>query len=154
MKITYRGDYALKAIFQLALRYVEEGDGVMSITEIAKHGDMPTKFLEQILLILRKGGFVKSKRGINGGFSLAKPAKDITIGEVVRFIEGPIEPISCINEDKYKGCKDMTSCIFRGVWKEVALATSKIVDNLTLADLILRYKEKKHRAKSGYEYAI
>lgn len=154
MKITYKGDYALKAIFQLALRHDEEGDGVMSISEIARHGDMPTKFLEQILLALRKGGFVKSKRGINGGFSLARPAKDITVGEIVRFIEGPIEPISCVKEDKYKGCKDMASCIFRGVWKEVALATSRVVDNLTLADLILRYKEKRHSAKFGYEYAI
>ena len=154
MKITYRGDYALKAIFQLALRHYEEGDGIMSISDIARRGDMPTKFLEQILLALRKGGLVKSKRGIKGGFSLARNAKDITVGEVVRFIEGPIEPISCVKEDKYKGCKDMASCIFREVWQEVALATSKVVDNLTLADLILRYKEKKHSVKSGYEYAI
>ena len=154
MKITYRGDYALKAIFQLVLRHDEEGDGVMSITEIAKHGDMPTKFLEQILLALRKGGFVKSRRGINGGFSLARSAKDITVGEVVRFIEGPIEPISCVEGDRYKGCKDTSSCIFRGVWKEVALATSMVVDNLTFADIILRYKEKRHYARSGYEYAI
>ena len=154
MKITYKGDYALKAIFQLVLRHMDEGDGVMSISEIAKHGDMPTKFLEQILLALRKGGFVKSKRGIKGGFSLARPAKDITVGEVVRFIEGPIEPISCVKEDKYTGCKDMASCIFRGVWQEVAMATSKVVDNLTFADLMTRHKEKRRRARSGYEYAI
>ncbi|MDO8536234.1 MAG: Rrf2 family transcriptional regulator [Candidatus Omnitrophota bacterium] len=154
MKITYKGDYALKAIFQLALRHDDESDGVMSISEIARHGDMPTKFLEQILLALRKGGFVKSKRGINGGFSLAKAAKDITVGEIVRFIEGPIEPISCVKEDKYKGCKDTASCIFRGVWQEVAEATSKVVDNLTLADLIIRYKDKRHSSRSDYEYAI
>ena len=154
MKITYKGDYALKAIFQLALHHDGEEGGVMSISEIARSGDMPTKFLEQILLALRKGGFVKSKRGINGGFSLARPARDIAVGEIVRFIEGPIEPISCVKEDKYKGCKDMASCIFRGVWKEVALATSKVVDNLTLADLVVRYKKKKHSSRSGYEYAI
>ena len=154
MKITYKGDYALKALFELALKHEKEGDGVTSITEIAKLGDMPTKFLEQILLTLRKGGFVKSKRGIRGGFSLARPAKDITVGEVIRFIEGPIEPISCVEEGRYKGCKDVASCIFRSVWKEIALATSKIVDSLTFADLILKYKEKKKRAKSIADYTI
>jgi Rrf2 family transcriptional regulator, cysteine metabolism repressor len=154
VKITYKGDYALKALFQLALRHDEKDDGVMSISEIAKHGDMPTKFLEQILLTLRKGGFVKSKRGINGGFSLARKTKDITVGEVVRFIEGPLEPISCIEEDRYKGCKDVTNCIFRGVWKEVADATSKIVDSLTFADLITKYKEAKKHAKTTFDYNI
>lgn len=154
MKITYKGDYALKALFELALKHEKEGDGVTSITEIAKLGDMPTKFLEQILLTLRKGGFVKSKRGIRGGFSLARPAKDITVGEVIRFIEGPIEPISCVEEERYKGCKDVTSCIFRGVWREVAAATSKIVDHLTFADLISRYKEKNRHSKPHYEYSI
>jgi len=154
VKITYKGDYALKALFELALKHEKEGDGVTSITEIAKLGDMPTKFLEQILLTLRKGGFVKSKRGIRGGFSLARPAKDITVGEVIRFIEGPIEPISCVEEERYKGCKDVTSCIFRGVWREVAAATSKIVDHLTFADLISRYKEKNRHSKPHYEYSI
>lgn len=154
MKITYKGDYALKALFQLALKYENEGDGVMSITEIAKSGDMPTKFLEQILLTLRKGGFVKSKRGINGGFSLARPAENITIGEVIRFIEGPLEPISCVEEERYKGCKDLTSCIFRGVWKEVADSTAKIVDHLSFADLIRKYEKKREWCKSAYDYAI
>lgn len=154
MKITYKGDYALKALFELALRHDEKGDGVMSITEIAKHGDMPTKFLEQILLILRKGGFVKSKRGIKGGFYLARPAKDITIGEVVRFIEGPIGPISCIEEEKYDGCKDIANCIFRGVWKEIACAISNVVDNLTFSDILTRYKEKKRQRNTSYDYTI
>ena len=154
MKITYKGDYALKALFQLALKHDKEDDGVMSITEIARHGDMPVKFLEQILLILRRGGFVKSKRGINGGFALARPAKNIPVGEVLRFIEGPIEPISCIEEERYRGCKDITSCIFRSVWKEVALATSKIVDNLTFADLLSRFNKKERRGRSVSDYTI
>lgn len=154
MKITYKGDYALKALFELALKHEEEGDGVMSITEISKLGDMPTKFLEQILLALRKGGFVKSKRGINGGFSLARSSKDITIGDVIRFIEGPIEPISCVEKERYKGCKDLASCIFRSVWKEVACATSKIVDHLTFADLVLRYDNKRRRARTVSDYTI
>jgi len=152
MKITYKGDYALKALFQLALKYNE--GGVVSITEIATPGDMPTKFLEQILLTLSKGGFVKSKRGIKGGFLLARHPKDITVGEVIRFIEGPIEPISCISEEHYKGCKDMTCCIFRDVWKEVGNAISVVVDTLTFEELLLRYKESNMGVRSAYEYSI
>lgn len=152
MKITYKGDYALKALFQLALKY-NEGQ-IMSINEIAEHGDMPTKFLEQILLMLRKGGLVKSKRGINGGFVLARHPKDITVGEVIRFIEGPIEPISCTSDEHYKGCKDMACCIFRDVWKEVGDAISVVVDTLTFEELVLRYKERNLGVKSVYEYSI
>ncbi len=153
MKITYKGDYALKALFQLALRYEGEG-GVMSINEIAKLGDMPVNFLEQILLILRKGGFVKAKRGINGGFLLARHPREITVGEIVRFIEGPIEPISCVEGEHYKGCKDISSCIFRGVWKDVSDAISVVIDTLTFEELVLRHKEKSLSLKSMYEYSI
>ena len=152
MKITYKGDYALKALFQLALRYGDEDGGVMSISEISGRGDMPEKFLEQILLILRKGNFVKSKRGVKGGFFLARPPKEITIGEVVRFIEGPIEPISCVEGERYKGCKDLSSCIFRDVWKEVRNAISIVVDTITFEELILRRREKS--SKLNYEYVI
>lgn len=154
MKITYKGDYALKALLQLALIYYETGDSVVSIGEIARLGDMPVKFLEQILLILRRGGFVKSKRGIRGGFALAKEPKDITVGEVVRFIEGPIEPISCVQKEGYKGCKDLSSCIFRGVWKEVKEAVSLVVDTLTFEELAARHKEKTFALEPRCDYAI
>ena len=104
MRISYKGDYALKAILELALRY---GRGeTVSIAEIAASGDMPENFLEQILLTLKKGGFVKSKRGVNGGFHLAKSPSDITVGDVIRFIEGPTAPISCV-EEGYKGCGEV-----------------------------------------------
>jgi len=154
VKITYKGDYALKALFQLALRYDESGNGVMAISEIARLGDMPTKFLEQILLILRKGGFVKSKRGVNGGFMLAKEPKEITVGEVIRFIEGPIGPIACIERDGYKGCKDVASCIFRNVWKDVKNAISIVIDTLTFEELVMRHKEKSLGILPEFDYTI
>ena len=154
MKITYKGDYALKALFQLALNYEGGTGGVMSITEIAKRGDMPEKFLEQILLTLKKGGFVKSRRGVKGGFSLSRPPKEIRIGQIIRFIEGPIEPIACVEKDTYKGCKDVESCIFRDVWSQVKMAISSVVDTLTFEELVLRYKERKLNLKSIFEYSI
>jgi Rrf2 family cysteine metabolism transcriptional repressor len=152
MKITYKGDYALKALLQLALDY-DRGE-VLSINEIAKRGDMPVNFLEQILLTLRKGGFVKAKRGVNGGFSLARHPKDITVGDVIRFIDGPLEPISCVENDHYKGCKDTAGCIFRSVWIDVRNAISVVVDTLTFEELVFKYRAKNINAGAQYEYSI
>ncbi len=153
MKVSYKSDYALKALLELAFRYEQDHGQVVPITEIAKFGDMPKKFLEQILLTLVRGGFVKSKRGAGGGFVLARPPAEITVGEVLRFIEGPIEPIACISEE-YKGCRDVKGCVLRNVWKEVAGAISVVIDTLTFEELIIRYKERQLGVCTGYEYAI
>ena len=93
MKITYKGDYALKAVLDLAVYY---GNEAVTINDIAKRIDAPVKFLEQVLLDLKKGGFVESRRGKIGGYLLSKAPGKITVGEVIRFIDGPIEPISCV----------------------------------------------------------
>jgi Rrf2 family protein len=151
MRISYKGDYALKALLELSLRY---GSGeAVSINEIAAAGDMPEKFLEHILLNLKNGKFVKSKRGVNGGFYLAKQPKDISVGDVVRFIEGSTEPISCV-EEGYKGCRDLKNCIFRGVWRDVNHAISLVIDTLTFEELALRYKARSAAEKPVYEYSI
>ena len=140
MKITYKGDYALKTILDLAIHY---NQGVITIHDLAKRADMPLKFLEQVLLELKKGGFVDSKRGVNGGYFLAKPPKEIKVGDVVRFIEGPIEPIACASRGTaYKGCADIYKCAFKHIWCEVADATVKIVDNITFEDLARKSKDK------------
>ena len=154
MKITYKGDYALKALFQLALRNWQDKGSVIAISELAKLGDMPETFLEQILLLLRRGGFVKSKRGVRGGFFLARPPREITIGEVIRFIEGPLEPIACVGSDGYSGCRDMENCIFKDVWNEVRLATSAILDTLTFEELVFRHKERSLDLKPSCDYSI
>ncbi len=151
MKITYRGDYALKAILELSIRYEDNKTEVIPITEIAKFGDMPKKFLEQILLTLVRGGFLKSKRGAGGGFILARPPENITVGDVIRLIEGPIEPIECVNEG-YKGCADVKCCILRNVWQEVAVAISEVVDTLNFKELVERYK--KRNVGKSFEYVI
>lgn len=139
MRITYRGDYALKTILDLAIHY---GNGPVTIHELARRADIPVKFLEQILLGLKRGGFVKSRRGKVGGYILAKPPSDIKVGEVVRFIDGPIEPIACI-EKGYSGCNDVYKCAFRKIWQDVAKATSDIIDNVTFKDLVSRINLQK-----------
>jgi Rrf2 family cysteine metabolism transcriptional repressor len=136
MRITYKGDYALKTLLDLALHY---GESPVTIHELARRADISVKFLEQILLDLKRGGFVESRRGKVGGYLLAKAPSQIKLGQVIRYIDGPIEPVACVDR-KYKGCGDITSCIFRNVWEEVARATAKIIDNITFEDLTKKIK--------------
>jgi Rrf2 family cysteine metabolism transcriptional repressor len=147
MKITYKGDYALKTLLDLALHY---NQGVITINALAKRADIPIKFLEQVLLDLKQGGFVDSKRGINGGYFLARPPSQIKLGEVIRFIDGPIEPLPCASRDTvYKGCADIYKCVFKNIWVEVADSISHIVDNITFEDLIK--KSKSHTKTVSYQ---
>jgi Rrf2 family protein len=131
MRITYRGDYALKTILDLAIHYTASP---ITIHDLARRADIPIKFLEQILLDLKRGGFVESRRGKIGGYLLAREPAEIRLGEVIRFIDGPLEPIACL-ERHYSGCRDIYRCVFRPIWQELSRATSDIVDNVTFADL-------------------
>ena len=142
MKITYKGDYALKTILDLTLHY--NGNNVATIHDLAKRADIPIKFLEQVLLDLKRGGFVKSRRGKVGGYLLAKLPSQIKLGEVIRFIDGPLEPIACI-EKNYSGCHDVYKCVFRKIWQEVTGATSRIIDNITFEDLANQVKRFQKR---------
>jgi len=137
MRITYKGDYALKTTLDLATHY---GNGPVTINGLARRADIPIKFLEQILLDLKRGGFVQSRRGKVGGYLLAKPPAKIRLGEVVRFIDGPTNPISCL-ERGYKGCRDINTCAFRDIWQQVSESTSKIIDNITFEDLAKKIKK-------------
>lgn len=141
MRITYKGDYALKAVLELSINY---GNGVVSIHEMAKRLDIPIKFLEQILLDLKRGGFVESRRGKIGGYLLARPPEKIKLGAVIRYIDGSIEPIACANlEKKYTGCVDIHRCVFKKLWQTIAKATADIVDNTTFKDLVGDYRLKR-----------
>ena len=140
MKITYKGDYALKALLDLALHYDQ---GVSTINDVAKRIDAPVKFLEQVLLDLKKGGFVESKRGNVGGYQLAKDPSSITIGQVVRCIEGPIEPIACV-EKGYSNCVDLHKCVFKNIWQKVAHATSSIIDNISFSNLVSQINQEEN----------
>ncbi len=138
MRITYKGDYALKTILDLALHY---GESPVAIHELAKRADIPVKFLEQILLDLKRGSFVESRRGKIGGYLLAKAPSEIRLGEVIRFIDGPIEPIACVDK-KYRGCSDIYKCAFRDIWTKVAESTSGIIDSVTFEDLAKKIKRQ------------
>ncbi|MBN1779565.1 Rrf2 family transcriptional regulator [bacterium] len=150
MKITYKGDYALKAI--LALSYNYDSGNVVPLVEISAQQDIPEKYLEQIMLILKRAGYVTSKRGIGGGFSLMKSPKEITLGEIIRVIEGSIEPIACgIRE--YDCCGEEEKCVFREVWLKVTRAITDIVDTVTFEHLMKRSDELQEEC-GGYSYQI
>lgn len=139
MQITYKGDYALKAILYLTIHY---NRSVVSMQELAKKLDIPLKFLEQIFIELKKGKFVESKRGVKGGYFLTRHPKNIKVGDVVRFIDGPIEPIACADlSKKYKGCADIYSCAFREMWIKVAQSISGVIDRITFEDLCNKLRE-------------
>ncbi len=146
MHITYKGDYAIKTILDLSLQY---GNGVVTIHDLAKRLDIPVKFLEQVLLELKRGRFVESKRGKIGGYLLSRPPAEIKLGDVIRFVDGPIEPIACV-EKNYPGCNDAHKCVFRKTMRRVAESTKAIVDNVTFQDLA---EETRHN-KQGLVYNI
>ncbi|MBN2427731.1 MAG: Rrf2 family transcriptional regulator [Deltaproteobacteria bacterium] len=151
MKITFKGDYALKAILYLAFHYGQER--VVPIVEIADENDIPRKFLEQIMQILKGAGIVDSKRGISGGFFLKRAPDKILLGEIVRLIEGDIEPIPCAKNPPQVCCDDLAACAFKEIWVKVAAAVSDIIDNVTFADIMERQLKLKE-ADQGYTYQI
>lgn len=131
MKLSTRGEYATKAVLHLTLTHPE----VVTIHEIAEEQDIPVKYLEQILLRLKNGGLVRSKRGMHGGYQLAKAPEQITIGEVIRIMDGPLAPIGCVSISAYEKCPKEEACGVRGVWLEVRNAIAEVLDNKTFADI-------------------
>jgi len=128
--------YALKALLSLASE--EPGQAVM-ISSIAKQQNIPENFLALILLDLKRVGLVSSRRGRDGGYTLAKPAGDISFGQVVRSIEGPIALLPCVSESQYRRCHDCpdeNSCAIRKILAKVRASTAEFLDNHTLLDAL------------------
>ena len=128
--------YALQALLSLALQPTQE---LLLVSDIAERETLPKKFLEAILLELNRHGLVRSRRGRGGGYALAKPADLITFGQVVRIIDGPLAPLSCVSVNYYRrcdGCKDEQSCDIRKVMRRVRDAIAAELDNTSLQDAI------------------
>ena len=134
MKLSKRSENGMKALIDLAAFY---GQGVVQAPQIAKKHDISCKFLEQILLDLKRAGVVHSKQGIHGGYYLARPPEEITIGQVVRILDGTIAPIRCVSRIAYErcSCPDEDLCELRLIMLDVRNAISGILDNISLADI-------------------
>ncbi len=138
MKLSKRGEYGLRAMIDLATW--ESKTHVVQIKDIAEREKIPGKFLEQILLTLKNAGLLHSKMGTGGGYYLAHPANEITLGHIVRILDGPLAPVRCVSQMAYEpcGCPDEQTCGLRLAMYDVRNAISNILDHTTLADVIQR----------------
>lgn len=153
MKLTVRGEYALRALTHLGLRH---SAGVIQIPVISAAENIPKRFLEQILNDLRTGGFVESRRGVAGGYRLAKPPEKIILASVIRHIEGALAPIGCVSENYYEkcNCPDESRCALRSVMKEVRDAIANMLEKTTLADLVERATKLKDMVGPESDFVI
>lgn len=142
MRISFKGDYALKIILDLALTY---NQGITQIREISKRQDIPEKFLEQLIVVLKRAKYIKTVRGPKGGVFLAKHPSKITLGEIVRLMEGHTSPIACVSCSGYSKCSFENKCVFKKVWASVRDKTNEIVDKTTFQDMV----EEQIKMKSG-----
>ena len=145
MQISKRSEYGLRAMIQLANPNPDGSIAVMQINEVASLEKIPTKFLEQILLTLKNSGFLQSKRGMAGGYYLAKPPEEIMLGQIIRILDGPLAPIRCVSQMAYEpcGCPDEKSCGLRMVMGDVRNAIANILDKTSLADVSTRSRSMK-----------
>jgi len=137
MKLSKKGEYALRSLIILGI--AEEMDRkLVQVTELAENEQLPVKFLEQILHLLKEAKIVASERGKFGGYRLARPARKITIGEVVRLIDGPLAPIRCVSQTAYEPCTcpDEAHCGLRMLMVDVRNAIAGILDRYTLSDVV------------------
>lgn len=138
MKISTRGRYALRLMLDLALN---QRDEYISLKSIAERQEISDKYLEQIITTLCRGGFVKSTRGAQGGYRLSKPPEDYTVGMILRIIEGSLAPVACM-EDEPNQCPRFSKCATLDIWKQIDDAINNVIDNITLADLVIKQQEK------------
>lgn len=138
MKISTKGRYALRLMLDLALNNTGEA---VSLKDIAKRQSISDKYLEQIISILNKAGYVRSIRGAQGGYMLRKEPKEYTVGMILRLTEGTLAPVSCV-EDEAAECQREDFCVTYIVWKKINDAINGVVDNITLQDLVDWYYEK------------
>ncbi|MBR1562675.1 MAG: Rrf2 family transcriptional regulator [Ruminococcus sp.] len=132
MKISTKGRYALRMMLDLALN---EETGYIPIKEIAIRQGISDKYLEQIISVLNRAGFVKSVRGAGGGYKLTKKPSEYTVRMILELTEGSLAPVACL-EDEVNTCERAESCVTLGVWKKIYKAVNDVVDNITLQDLV------------------
>ncbi len=144
MKISTKGRYALRLMLDLA---VHGTDGYIPLKEIASRQGISDKYLEQIITQLNRVGYVKSVRGAQGGYRLAHPPADYTVGMILRLMEGSLAPVDCLEDGRV--CDRAEDCVTVEVWRQLKEAVDQVVDNITLQDLLER-----QQAKNVMDYCI
>lgn len=148
LKVSTKGRYGLRAIVDLA---VNDKEGQVSLKSIAERQGLSDNYLEQLFASLKKSGIIKSVRGAQGGYMLSKPAERITVGDVLRSLEGTLCPVDCIDLDVPTGCDRADVCVTAPVWIKLRDKINEVVDSFTIADLV---KDFENKIKNDYIYYI
>jgi len=146
MRISAKGEYAIKAMLDLALHYDR---GLIPIQEIAERQGIPQRYLEQVLLLLKRAGFLQSKRGSAGGYHLMRPPHDITVGAVLRAMEGSLEQAESGRRPGRRSASDHGRDL-EELWGEITAAVSGVVDRVSFADLCRRVEQRRSAARPMY----
>ena len=146
MMISTKGRYALRVMIDIA---EHQHDGYIPLKEIAARQEISEKYLEQIIAVLNKAGYVKSVRGAQGGYRIAKDPADYTVGMILRLTEGSLAPVACL-EDGADICERCDTCETLEVWQELYNAVNKVVDGVTIADLV----ERRNKRLENLDYSI
>ncbi len=133
MKLSTKGRYGLKAMFELALQYDKDS---VSLNIIADRQKVSVNYLEQLIAPLRKKGLVISTRGAQGGYRLARSPEDITVKEILEILEGPLAPTTCVAEGEEDSCSKAEYCVTRLIWERMREAIDDVVRSTTLADMV------------------
>lgn len=152
LMISQKCQYAVRAVFELArLR----GQGPIRIEEIARSQAIPQRFLANILNQLRSAGVVDSLRGKNGGYVMAREPQDVTVGEIIRCIEGTLSPVDCTAAGGRHGCPLADNCVFVSLWKDAERAVSAVYDGTDYRELLKAAQRlKEQRCQGAYDYVI
>ena len=140
MRLSTKGEYASRALLEFSLRYDKKNLLKTRVKDIAVAQDIPERFLEQILLVLKSAGYVRSKKGPTGGYYLAMPPSKIRVADVIRTMDGPLAPIDCVSTTAHEVCPRESFCGLRWLWKKVRDQVAEILENTTFADLAERTK--------------
>lgn len=151
--LSSRARYATRALLHLSLRY---DGGPILIQEISEQQNIPLKYLQQILVSLKLAGFVQSRKGPGGGYALSRPPEEITLGAVLRAMDGPIAPISCVSVTRFQecGCPNPDICSLRATFQEVRDSMASLLDHTTFAELRDRQRNAAEAAWDLLDYVI
>lgn len=152
--LSQKAKYALKAMIHLARQEVGQP---MLIADLAKAERLPQKFLERILLDLKTAGLLESRKGRGGGYLLARPPHRISLGSIIRLMDGPLAPVPCVSKMAYRRCADCAdekTCCVRPIMQEVRDSISYVLDGTTLADAVYRAGSDKARSMESFSYEI
>ena len=148
MNLSQKCQYAVRAVLELAKQY---GRGPVAISQIAANQAIPQRFLENILNELKPTGLIESRRGIQGGYLLAKDPATITVGEIIRLVEGPLDPVKCIGDKNSPCCPLKSNCSLIHLWNRAKAAVEAVYDGTSFRDLV---EEEKELGASADDYSI